>query len=265
MNQTRLNIAIEHHKNRQFESAKKIYQELIISEKNNFFPLFLLGTLEMDLRNFDEAINLLNMSLNKNPSYEDTYLNLGSIYYELNNYKECIKYYELGKNNYHLNENNNDTHYKLCQNLARAYKNIGEIDKARDVYEEMYLKNDSDLKIIFFLYELDALVLDKNLKKKIKNILKNKNSSKSNLLYGNLLLSKYAKNADMHSEEYKSWTLTPIVEHKAVYTPEIYELPNYISSESGKILPYGRGRSYSDCCLNEGGVLIDTIKQNKII
>ena len=65
--------------------------------------------------------------------------------FELNNYKECIKYYELGKNNYHLNENNDDTHYKLCQNLARAYKNIGEIDKARDVYEEMYLKNESDL------------------------------------------------------------------------------------------------------------------------
>ncbi len=204
MSQTKINIAIEYHKKRQFESAKRIYQELIISEKNNFFPLFLLGTLEMDLRNFDEAINLLNMSLNKNPSYKDTYLNLGSIYYELNNYKECIKYYELGKNNYHLNENNDDTHYKLCQNLARAYKNIGEIDKARDVYEEMYLKNESDLKIVFFLYELNALSLDKNLKKKIKNILKNKNSSKSNLLYGNLLLSKYAKNADMHSEEYRA-------------------------------------------------------------
>ena len=237
MNQTKINIAIEYHKNRQFESAKKIYQELIISEKNNFFPLFLLGTLEMDLRNFDEAINLLNMSLNQNPSYEDTYLNLGSIYYELNNYKKCIKYYELGKNNYHLNENNNDTHYKLCQNLARAYKNIGEIDKARGIYEEMYLKNDSDLKIIFFLYELDALVLDKNLKKKIKNILKNKNSSKSNLLYGNLLLSKYAKNADMHSEEYRSL----LIFHNIIYDENkirFKNLNNFIFSKLANINQY---------------------------
>ena len=51
MDQAKLDKAIELHGKQDFQSAKKLYQELLLTSENNFFPLFLLGTLELDLGN----------------------------------------------------------------------------------------------------------------------------------------------------------------------------------------------------------------------
>ena len=135
MYQHKLNNAIQFHKNKNFDAAKKLYQELIISIDDNFLPLFLLGTLELDLKNFESAIKLLKSSIDKNPHYLDTYLNLGAIYYEMKNYDACIQYYELGKSFHNTKTSESDTYYKLCLNLAGAYKNIGDLEKAKIIYE----------------------------------------------------------------------------------------------------------------------------------
>ena len=82
MDQSKLDRAIEFHRNHDFQSAKKLYQELLLTSENNFYPLFLLGTLELDLNNIDEAKRYLEMSLEKNPNYVDTYLNLSAIYFD---------------------------------------------------------------------------------------------------------------------------------------------------------------------------------------
>ena len=202
MYQHKLNNAIQFHKNKNFDAAKKLYQELIISIDDNFLPLFLLGTLELDLKNFESAIKLLKSSIDKNPHYLDTYLNLGAIYYEMKNYDACIQYYELGKSFHNTKTSESDTYYKLCLNLAGAYKNIGDLEKAKIIYEEMHSLDVCDLKIIYFLYELEAINLDKRIKKNIKQILKDKKSSYENRIYGYLLLSKYASKSDKQKEEY---------------------------------------------------------------
>src|SRR5690349_17201538 len=33
----------------------------------------------------------------------------------------------------------------------------------------------------------------------------------------------------------------------------------------GSVLPYGRGRSYGDCCLNDGGTLLETSRLDRFI
>jgi FAD/FMN-containing dehydrogenase len=57
---------------------------------------------------------------------------------------------------------------------------------------------------------------------------------------------------------YESWGRYPKVEHANVIPVNWRHNPLPLLNHSGKVLPYGLGRSYGDCCLNEGGVLLDT-------
>ena len=204
MDQSKLDRAIEFHRKHDFQSAKKLYQELILTVENNFYPLFLLGTLELDLNNIDEATKYLEMSLEKNPNYIDTYLNLSVVYFDKSEFDKSKEYLEAGKK--YIDHNNYNGHKKLCFHLANIYKITGELDKAKLVYEEMYSYDPLNLVIVYFLYELNAINLDSTLKKKIKLILKEKKSYHDNQIFGNLLLSKYANKSEKYKDEYNFLT-----------------------------------------------------------
>tara|TARA_B100001029_G_scaffold179146_1_gene187683 strand:+ start:62 stop:1513 length:1452 start_codon:yes stop_codon:yes gene_type:complete len=195
MDQNKLNKAIELHKVHDFNSAKSLYEEVISEDDSHYLPFFFLGALELDLRNYQVAIKYLKQSLEKNANNLHTYLNLGTAYYELKDYQNCKKYYELGTK---INQND-----ELLQNLATVYKDTGDIDKAISLYKKIYNNNPDDLKAAYWLHNLKILTLDKDLKKKIKLILKNKNASYTNKLFGNMLLSKYANKASLYKDELK--------------------------------------------------------------
>jgi FAD/FMN-containing dehydrogenase len=56
--------------------------------------------------------------------------------------------------------------------------------------------------------------------------------------------------------EYQSWGHYPKAEQQSILPLRwISEVPN-LKKIQGKVLPYGRGRSYGDSCLNEGGTLL---------
>tara|TARA_Y100000590_G_scaffold153162_1_gene175882 strand:+ start:577 stop:2031 length:1455 start_codon:yes stop_codon:yes gene_type:complete len=217
MDQNKLNKAIAFHRAQDFHSAKEIYEEVIRNDDKHHLPLFLLGTLEIDARRYSEAIKYLKLSLDKNPNHQDIYLNLGTAYYELKDYKNCKKYYEQGMKIGKIN-------YNLLQNLARAYKDTGDFDKSINLYQKIHDHYPEDLKTIFFLYELRVFKLDKDLKKKIKLIIKNKNVSYTNQLYGNLLLSKFANRSSLHKDELKFL----LKFHNVVYSQnkKIFEIRN---------------------------------------
>ena len=195
MDQNKLNKAIEFHKVHNFNSARSLYEEIISEDDSNYLPFFFLGALELDLQNYQGAIKYLKLSLEKNANNFHTYLNLGTAYYELKDYQNCKKYYELGTK---INQND-----ELLQNLATVYKDTGDIDKAISLYKKIYNNNPDDLKAAYWLHNLKILTLDKDLKKKIKLILKNKNASYTNKLFGNMLLSKYANKASLYKDELK--------------------------------------------------------------
>ena len=64
---------------------------------------------------------------------------------------------------------------------------------------------------------------------------------------------------------YQSWgrlpEATPRAIHRLYWRSELAELA--LGQEPA--LPYGLGRSYGDCCLNDGGVLIDTSQLSRLI
>lgn len=64
---------------------------------------------------------------------------------------------------------------------------------------------------------------------------------------------------------YQSWSRFPITRHSGVALDNC-NAPLPIDHASGNnYLPFGNGRSYGDCCLNDGGVLIDCRGLNRII
>ena len=62
---------------------------------------------------------------------------------------------------------------------------------------------------------------------------------------------------------YESWGRFPKASHEIVrISSPVQSLP---LPAQKKILAFGRGRSYGDVCLNDGGVLIDTTRLNRIL
>ena len=62
----------------------------------------------------------------------------------------------------------------------------------------------------------------------------------------------------MEIKRYESWGRYPKARHEDVipvhWQDEVPELDRY----AAPVLAYGQGRSYGDCCLNDGGILLDT-------
>lgn len=66
------------------------------------------------------------------------------------------------------------------------------------------------------------------------------------------------------NQNYKSWGAYPQTTHEVsqiLWRDDL--LP--ISTDETTVLPYGNGRSYGDCCLNDGGRLLDTSRLDHFI
>ncbi|MGD8526964.1 MAG: FAD-binding oxidoreductase, partial [Thioalkalispiraceae bacterium] len=63
-------------------------------------------------------------------------------------------------------------------------------------------------------------------------------------------------------KRYTSWGRYPQVEQQAM---PLQWRDNVLPVTEGTLLPYGQGRSYGDCCLNEDGIVLDTVGLNRFI
>ena len=82
INQT-LGIAYENHKKGNLELAKSLYEKILKIDSNNFEATFLLGSLFLQTRNFQEAIHYLNKGILIQPKHANSYQNLGYAFVEL--------------------------------------------------------------------------------------------------------------------------------------------------------------------------------------
>ena len=69
----------------------------------------------------------------------------------------------------------------------------------------------------------------------------------------------------MGQNRYQSWGRYPKAEQNALKMLWRHEPIPSSDEASGNILPFGNGRSYGDCCLNDGGTLIDTCSLDRFI
>jgi FAD/FMN-containing dehydrogenase len=67
------------------------------------------------------------------------------------------------------------------------------------------------------------------------------------------------------TKRYESWGRYPKARHaEAVPVLGSGELPQ-LDRFPGTVLPYGQGRSYGDCCQNDGGILLDTSAMRRFL
>lgn len=60
-----------------------------------------------------------------------------------------------------------------------------------------------------------------------------------------------------NTDGYRSWGRYPPAAHRAVIQVRWRSEPPDLARLEGTVLPFGCGRSYGDCCLNDGGTLLD--------
>lgn len=66
-------------------------------------------------------------------------------------------------------------------------------------------------------------------------------------------------------DQRQSWGHYPPARHRAVVPVRWRDAPPRLEDLEGTMLAFGQGRSYGDCCLNDGGTLLDTAPLERFI
>ena len=90
----KLNTAINNHKNRKFETAEKLYKEILSLDQSNSEAIFHLGTLYSQLKKFSQAKHLLLKADELNPNNLNINLNIGSLFFSAGEIDLALKYFD---------------------------------------------------------------------------------------------------------------------------------------------------------------------------
>jgi len=142
-----LNKGIALHSSGQLDEAKKIYENIIQSETNNFQAIHLLGVIFFQKKNYSKSIELINNSININPKNFTAYNNLGNVFKELRKYSDAIINYNKA---IEINPN-----YSGClYNLAKTYATISNNELALNFYKKTIASNPNFLDAYYDYAEL---------------------------------------------------------------------------------------------------------------
>ncbi len=69
----------------------------------------------------------------------------------------------------------------------------------------------------------------------------------------------------LSTDRHTSWGRYPRVRHRGAVRLEWSSVPPDLEALPGPLLPFGLGRSYGDSCLNEGGLLLETPRMDRLL
>ena len=124
-----LTIAYQKHKKNNFKFAENFYKEVLKIDSNNFEANFLLGTLFVQLRKYDDAQQLLQKAIKIQPRNVDAHYNIGNLLNELGKFHEAVKSYEKA---IQIHPGHEGAH----NNLGNIYKELGKFKDAIKCYEK---------------------------------------------------------------------------------------------------------------------------------
>jgi len=134
LNNNLLQQGISLHRNGFFLEAKKIYKNFLLLNSKDPQVNFLLGTLELQLKNYKTAEDLLQESINLNSNNHAAYNNLGNLFKDLRKYSQAITNYNKA---IEINPN-----YSGClYNLAKTYTVITNYELALNFYKRSISSN----------------------------------------------------------------------------------------------------------------------------
>ena len=124
-----LSLAFENHKKENFVIAEKLYKKILKYNPNYFDAIFLLGTLLIQIKNFDEGINLLKKAVLIQPNFADAHHNLGLAFVELKEFNLAIPYTQKA---IQLQPGNVEAY----NNLGNIFKELRDFKKSKVCYEK---------------------------------------------------------------------------------------------------------------------------------
>ena len=122
-------LAIQNHKENNFEIAEKLYKEILNIDPDHFKSIHLLGTLSAQIKNFDQAKKFLERAIEIKNDYSETHYNLGNVLIELGEIQKAINCFEK---TIQITPDNADAH----NNLGNLLKELGKIHDAESCYKK---------------------------------------------------------------------------------------------------------------------------------
>ena len=122
-------LAFENHKKENFVAAEKLYKKILKYDPNYFDAVFLLGTLLIQTKKFDEAINLLKKAILIQPDFADAHHNLGLAFVELKEFNLAMPHTQKA---IQLKPDNVEAY----NNLGNIFKELRDFKKSKACYEK---------------------------------------------------------------------------------------------------------------------------------
>jgi len=188
------NLGLIYYNLKNLEKAKNYFQKTAEMQSNYGLAFFSLGNVYVDLKEYEKAISSYQKAIEINPNIIGAHNNLGLTFRILNDLENAIKCYEEAISR-------KPDHAGTHHNLGLALKEIGKFDKAIISHQEAIKYEPNNTAHYFYLSELKKDILDKKLRNKIEEILKNKNTKKIGHAYGNYILAKFERNSKNYEKE----------------------------------------------------------------
>ena len=171
-----------------YQKAIKIQPDFAPAHNN-------LGMVFRDLGEFEKATSSYEIAIKIQPNYGAAHLNLGVVFKKMGKHQKAISCFQKTIQF--------QTNYGLAYyNLGAVFQELGEFEKAISSYQMAVKYEPENMAHLYYLSSLKKEILDSNLKNKIYEITERKNSTKKNIAYGNLLLSKYELKAKNYEKEF---------------------------------------------------------------
>ena len=122
-------LALQHHKKKSFKIAEDLYEKLLKINPYHFEVIFLLGSLQIQTKNFIKAIQLLKRATQIQPNHKSAHNYLGIAFYKLGELQKAIGCYAKSIK---IDPNFAEAH----NNLGIVFKELGEFQKAISCHEK---------------------------------------------------------------------------------------------------------------------------------
>ena len=90
MNKNTFELAVQNHQKNNLEVAENLYKKILEKDPNHFQSICFLGTLSIQIKNFERAKKLLNKAIGIQPNNANVNNNLGIVNNELEDYQKAI-------------------------------------------------------------------------------------------------------------------------------------------------------------------------------
>ena len=129
-------LAVQNQQKNNLQVAENLYKEVLKTNPNHFESIFFLGTLSLQIKNFNRAIQFLNQAIQIQPNHVDSHNNLGAVFFELGKFQKAITCYQKA---IQIQPNHTNAHWCL-------HSFAPDIDEALKILKKSYRVNNRFLK-----------------------------------------------------------------------------------------------------------------------